>query len=196
MSREADPDRPTPVDDVPVWEDEYLDRVSDRLMFNYDLEKDRTVAGERFALYGRLAVESQKHFLHPALTYARHETYEHLFARRTPRPTVADLESLVDVGHDLADEWIDADEDHYGTEFTFVLVAEALPTETRSFVEGFRDRTLLKHGYHGRYEVNVGVVAPDREESIASENADVVDAFRLWGDVDERKKGLLTRLFG
>ncbi len=184
---------PDALDIVPNWDDEYLDRVSDRLMYSYDLERDRRVHGESFELYGELRILTQKQFAHPSLKYADHESAEHLFARRTERPTVAELERLVELGHTLAEEWVAADEEHYGTEFTFVLVAEELPDDVASFVEGFRDRTLLKWGYYGHYEVNLGVVVPEAERAVASTNADVVEAFTLWSDVTEPKEGLLSR---
>jgi len=102
---------------VPDWDDEYLDRVSDRLMYNYDLEKDRRVGGERWDLYGEMRVLSQKQFFHPALSYADHEAEEYLFVRHESRPTVAELERLVDLGNELADERVVADEEHFGTDF-------------------------------------------------------------------------------
>ncbi|OAQ54647.1 hypothetical protein HTG_03560 [Natrinema mahii] len=178
---------------VPEWDDEYFDRVSDRLMYSYDLEKDARVAGERWELYGEMRVRNQKQFLHPALSYADHETEEYLFARRESRPSVAELERLVDLGHDVADERIVADEEHFGTDVTFVLVADELPSDVREFVSGFRDRTLLKFGYYGHYDVNLVVVAPQPEESVASEVADVAEAFLLWDDVSEPPEGLLSR---
>ena len=178
---------------VPDWDDEYLDRVSDRLMYNYDLEKDHRVEGERWDLYGEMRVRSQKQFFHPALSYADHEAEEYLFARREPRPTVAELERLVDLGHGLADEWVVPDEEHFGTDFTFVLVADELPDDVSEFVDGFRDRTLLKFGYHGHYEVNLAVVVPDSEAHVASEAADAVEAFTLWDDVTEPDEGFISR---
>ncbi|ADB61858.1 hypothetical protein Htur_2990 [Haloterrigena turkmenica DSM 5511] len=178
---------------VPDWDDEYLDRVSDRLMYNYDLEKDRSVSGERWDLYGEMRVRSQKQFFHPALSYADHEAEEYLFARRESRPTVAALERLVDFGHDLADERVVPNEEHFGTDFTFVLVADELPDDVREFVDGFRDRTLLKFGYHGHYEVNLVVVVPDAEDHVASEAADVAEAFTLWDEVSEPDEGFLSQ---
>ncbi|UPV75659.1 hypothetical protein M0R89_06230 [Halorussus limi] len=183
-------------DDVPEWDDEYVDRVSDRLMFNYDLEKDRAVRDREFTLYGELKIESQKEFFHPALNYANHEQREHLFVRRADAVSVPDLEALVDLGHDLADEWIDADEEHFGTQFTFVVVAPEVPDDVREFVSGFKDRTLLKWGYYGDYEVTLAVVAPEREAAVGGESADVTAAFRTWDSVPdpERPPGLLGRL--
>ena len=181
-------------EDVPDWDDEYVDRVSDRLMFNYDLEKEFAARGRTFTMYGEMRMESQKQLLHPSVNYANHAHYEHLFVRRIDRPTVADLESLVELGHELADEWIKADEEHQGTDFTFVVVADEIPDAVASFVSGFKDRTLLRFGYYGHYEVNVGVVAPDREETVGSRNADVVAAFRTWESIPEAKPGLLGRL--
>ena len=185
-----------PLADVPDWDDEYLDRVSGNLMHSYDLERDHAAGGERFELYGELRITSQKQFLHPALSYAQHDAREHLFVRRD-RPTVREFERLVDLGHDLADDWIEADEEHFSTDFTFVLVGE-YGDDVRSFVEGFRDRTLLKYGYYGHYEVNVAAVDPERERAVGSENVDVVDAFVLWGRDEERdgKTGVLGRLRG
>jgi len=180
-------------EEVPTWDDEYFDRVSDRLMFSYDLERDYSVRGHSFPMYAELRMENQKQFLHPALNYADHETREHLFARRAGEPTVPDLEALVGLGHDLADDWIDADEEHYETNFTFVLVADTLSDAVRSFVSGFRDRTLLKYGYYGHYEVNLVVVAPDDEEGAASQEADVLQAFALWGDVEQPDEGFFSR---
>ena len=182
--------------DVPDWEDEYLDRVSDRLMFNFDLEKDYAVRGRTFPLYGRMLIKNQKQFFVAALRYGYHESTEHLFVDRADDVTVADLEALVELGHDLADEWITMDEDHFETAFTFVVVAPEVPEDVASFVEEFRDRTLLKYGYYGHYEIKLLVVAPDRERLVASEEADVGRAFRLWSPVDAESSGLLARLRG
>ncbi|WP_256030089.1 hypothetical protein [Natronomonas aquatica] len=178
---------------VPEWDDEYLDRVSDRLMYNYDLERDRHVHGERWEMYGEMRVLNQKQFFHPALSYADHETEEYLFVRREPRPTVAELRRLVDLGHEIADERIVADEEHFGTDVTFVLVCEELPDDVAGFVPGFRERELLKFGYYGHYDVNLVVVVPEAERAVASEAADVAEAFTLWKDVTEPEEGFLSR---
>lgn len=179
---------------LPSWDDDYLQGVAERLKFNYDLERDYAVNGEPFGMYGRLYVQSQKQFLHQSLNWANYETVEHLFVRRAPGVSVADLDALVDLGHDLADEWIEPDEEHQGTDFTFVLVVPEIPDAVRSHVDGFRDRTLLKYGYYGAYEVNLAVVAPDREDAVGSTEADVVTAFELWRDLDDTDSGLLGRL--
>lgn len=176
---------------VPHWDDEYVDRVSDRLMYNYDLEKDRAVAGERFTMYGRMDLVSQKHFLHPAISFAEHETTEHLFVQRIDRVDERTLDRFVDLGHDLADEWIDPDEEHFCTEFTFVAVAPEIPDDVRDRVSSFDGRTLLKYGYHGHYEINLVVVAPDMEALVACDNADVATAFRLWDEIERDEPGLL-----
>ncbi len=182
-------------EDVPVWDDEYLDRVSDRLFSNFDLEKDRTVGGERFELYGRMEMHTQKHFLHPSLSYAHHQTVEHLFATRRGTITVEDLQRYVEFAHDLADEWIEANEEHYGTDFTFAFVVPEIPEPVLEFVDGFEDRTMLRYGYYGHYEVNLVVAAPEAQAVVRSESADVGRAFALWESVDDgRKKGLLRRL--
>ncbi|MFC4551829.1 MULTISPECIES: hypothetical protein [Halorussus] len=182
--------------DVPDWNDEYVDRVSNRLMFNYDLEKDYRVRGESFTLYGEMRLESQKQFLHRSINYANHESREHLLVRRADSVSRADLEALVELGHDLADEWIVANEEHYGTDFTFAVVAPEIPEDVREFVSGFKDRNLLKLGYYGHYEVNLLVTAPDDEAVVESENADVAAAFRTWADVPEAREpaGFLARL--
>jgi hypothetical protein len=182
--------------DVPDWDDEYVDRVSDRLLFNYDLEKDVRVRGEAFPLYGQLSMTSHKQFLHPALSYARHDSAEHLFVRRAGSVTVAEIERLVALAHDLADEWIVADEEHFGTEFTFAIVVPAIPDDVRAFVTDFSDRTLLKYGYYGHYEVHLVVVAPERGAHVASEGADVWRAFAPWADTDGEEPGRIDRLLG
>jgi len=182
------------VEEVPHWtEDPYFDRVSDRLMYNYTLERDHRLRGERWDLYGEMRVLNQKQFFHPALSYGDHESEEYLYARRVDRPTVGELKRLVELGHDLADERVTANEEHYRTDFTFVLVADELPEEVRSFVEDQRERTLLKYGYYGHYEVNLGVVVPDEQEAVAGEAADVVEAFVLWEDVTQPEEGVLSR---
>ncbi|EMA26017.1 MULTISPECIES: hypothetical protein [Haloarcula] len=183
------------IEEVPHWTDDpYFDRVSDRLMYNYTLERDHRLRGERWDLYGEMRILNQKQFFHPALSYGDHESEEYLYARRVTRPTVGELKRLVELGHDLADERVTANEEHYRTDFTFVLVADELPEEVRSFVEGQRERTLLKYGYYGHYEVNLGVVVPDEQEAVAGEAADVVEAFVLWEDVTQPEEGVLSRL--
>jgi hypothetical protein len=178
---------------VPEFDDEYLDRVAGRLLYNYDLQKDYRLHGEQWALYGEMRVKSQKQFFHPALSYGDHESEEYLLVRRSDHPTVDELNRLVDFGHDLADEWITADEEHYGTDITFILITEEIPDAVVDYVEGFRDRTLLKFGYYGHYDVNLVVVAPDAEQSVASEVADVAAAFQLWDDVSTPDEGVLSR---
>ncbi|QDX40307.1 hypothetical protein [Salarchaeum sp. JOR-1] len=182
-----------PLAGVPDWDDEYLDRVSDRLMHNYDLRKDEDVQGERFDLAGALHVENRKQLIHPSIRYAEHDAREYVFARRTDAVSVESVDALSELGEALADEWIDADEEHYETGFTFVVVAPEIPGDVRAFVRSHGGRTLLKYGYYGRYEVNLVVVAPDREDVVASEHADVASAFTLW-DVDETEESAVRRL--
>jgi hypothetical protein len=189
-TREEEKGEPEP----PEWDDEYLDHVRDRVMHSYDLEKSYRVRGEPFTLYGDLRVESHKQFFHPSLQFGHYRSREYLFVRRAETVARRDLESLVELGHDLADEWIDPDEEHFSTEFTFVLVVPSIPEAVREYVSGFRDRTLLKHGYYGHYEVNLLVVAPDREGTVASREADVEDAFRVWEPLEAREPGLVERL--
>ncbi|PHQ39864.1 hypothetical protein DJ69_04040 [Halorubrum persicum] len=179
---------------VPDYDDEYFDRVSDRLMYSYDLDRDVVVDGERFGLYAEMRVRNQKQFLHPALSYADHDMREFVFARRVSRPRVDDLERLVEFAHEVADERVDGDEEHYGTDVTVVLVADRISDGVADFVDGFRDRTLLKFGYYGHYEVNLIVVAPDAERLVASETADTADAFRLWERIDQPDEGLFSRV--
>jgi hypothetical protein len=182
--------------DVPDWDDEYVDRVSDRLMFNYDLEKDYAVRGEQFTLYGEMQMHHEKHFLHPMLSFAPQDAFEHGFARRADRVDGPALEHLGDLGHDLADEWIEADEEHYSSDFTFALVVDDLPDEVREFVADFRDRTMLKRGYYGHYEIHLLVVAPDQETLVSSREANVAQAFRLWDPIETDEPSwwdLLTR---
>jgi hypothetical protein len=181
-------------EDVPEFDDDYLDAVRDRVMFSYDLERDRRVRGERFEMYGHLHMDRHKQFLHPSLRFGHHYSEEHLFVRRAESVDVAALDALVELGHDLADEWVEADEEHYVTEFTFVVVVPEYDEAVASRVAGFRDRTLLKGGFYGHYEVNLVVVAPDREEAVASDQADVAQAFRTWETVEPESAGVVERL--
>ena len=184
-----EPDLPEGAE-VPEWEGEYLDRVSDRLMFNYDLAKDERVGSEEFDLYGRMQIHNEKHFLHSALSFAHHDLEEHLFAKRAEAVTVADLEQLVDLGHELADQWIESNEEHFSTDFTFVLLVPEIPDDVASFVSKFRDRKMLKYGYHGHYEITFVVAAPEREELVASPEATVEEAFRLWEPIERKEPSL------
>lgn len=170
--------------DVPDWDDEYLDRVSDRLLFNYDLEKDVRAGGEAFSMYGEMRMLNKKHFLHPSLTFAEHESFEHVYVRQAEDLTVGDVEALVDLGHDLAEEEVDADPDHFSTEFVFVLVTEEIDAPVREFVGDFEERTMLKYGFNGHYEIHLVVVAPDEEDIVSSRDAHVEEAFRLWSPIE------------
>ncbi|WP_199268424.1 hypothetical protein [Halomarina oriensis] len=177
----------------PEWDDEFLDRVADSLQFNYDLQRDERVAGRRFALYGRLEMDSHKQFFHPAISFGHQFSYEHLYVDRLPRPTVADLDSLVEVGHELAAD-IDHDEEHYATEFVFVVLAEELTDDVAARVRSHDDRTMLKYGYHGHYEVDLVVVVPD-DQRVVDSGSPIADAFRLW-NTGQESSGLLGRLKG
>jgi len=192
---EHEHDGDSPLANVPDWDDDYLDRVSDRLLYSYDLERDRRVDGERFALYGRLEVENRKQFLHPAITYGHHETTEHLLVRRTNGVSVADIEALASLGERLGEAWVEPDERHFATEFVFGLVAPSIPAPVREHVADFESRTLLNYGYHGHYSVHLFVVAPRDEALVASPGTDVATAFRLWNDGrDEGEAGVVGRL--
>ncbi|WP_246084422.1 hypothetical protein [Salinadaptatus halalkaliphilus] len=183
------------LENVPDWDDEYLDRVSDRLMHTYDLDKDVRARSESFDLYGELRVESSKHLFHPSVQYANHHMREYLYADRRSSVTVADLERLVDLGHELADERVEPGDQHRATEFTFVLVVPEIPDEVASFVANFSDRTLLSYGFHGHYEIHCCVVAPDHEAIVTSDRTEIDAAFALWEPI-ERQGGVLSRVRG
>ncbi len=176
--------------ELPEWDDAYFDQLAGRLVYNYDLEKDRRVEGESFELYGQLSLTSKKHFLHPALSFAHHESTEHLFATRREALDVSTLDRFVELGHELADEWIEPDEEHFSTDFTFVVVADDVTDDVRDRVDGFQDRTLLKYGYNGHYEISLIVVDPERETIVASPAADATEAARVWADIEREEPGI------
>ncbi|GGM70591.1 hypothetical protein J2752_001802 [Halarchaeum rubridurum] len=178
----------------PTWDDAYLDDVAERLQYSFDLERDVALDGETWPLSGELNLEREKYFLHPSISYGRHDSDEHLFVRRADALDTDALDDLVDLGHRLADERITANERHYSTEFTFALVVPGIDDAVRDYVAGFRERTLLKYGYYGHYEVNLVVVAPGDESCVASAEADVADAFRTWRDPTVRERGLFGRV--
>ena len=178
------------LEEYPEWDDEYFMEVAGRLIYHYDLEKDKRAAGERFPMYGEMTIENKKHFLHPSIEIANHQSYEHLFAQRVDRIRTDDLDRLVELGHDLAADWIDPGPEHYSTEFTFVTVTEAIPDEVRSQVRGLDERTLLKYGYNGHYEVNLVVVAPEQRELLSNDAADVNEAFTTWEEIEREEPGL------
>lgn len=182
---------------IPTWENAYLDRVANRLMFNYDLQQDTHVEGHTFNLTAEMRIESKKHFFHPSLRYANHEAHEYIFVQQHQAPSVAYFKRLVELGHELADkqEYLDPDEEHFGTDFTFVVIANLIENAVDEFVGDFRDRTLLKFGYYGHYEINLIVVAPDDEIATASKKAESVAAFALWRDMDgQNSDGILSRV--
>ena len=67
------------------------------------------------------------------------------------------------------------------------------PRNSIRFVSGFRDRTLLKYGYYGAYEIHLAVVAPDREDVVVSKKSDIDDAICVWQSI-EPNRGFIDRL--
>ncbi|GAB3033353.1 hypothetical protein [Natronobiforma cellulositropha] len=183
-------------DDRPTWDDEYVERVAGRLSHHYDLERGYRLEGEQFTMYGQLRVTYERHAIHPSVTFGHHEAREHLFVTECERPTVATLEGLEALGERLAEEWVEADEDHYSTDFTFAVIAAELPEDAREYVSGYRNRTLLTYGYNGHYEINLLVVVPAREVCVSSANADVAQAFAVWEPIVAETPGRLDRLLG
>lgn len=189
---------PAPLDDEPPrpqWDDDYLDEVAGRLMFSFDLEKDRDVEGTRFDLYGLMQVESKTHIFHPLMDYGNHFSYEHLFVKRASHIDLDDIDRQIDLGHELASEWIIPDSEHYSTEFTFVSIVPEIPEAVADRVEAYKDRTLMKLGYHGHYEINLVVVNPADEEMNRSQNVDTHRAFRTWEDIENPERpGFIGRV--
>lgn len=168
----------------PEWDDPYLEEVAKRVTYHYDLEKDRDLDGTVYDMYGLVQVESRTHIFHPLLNYGNHYSYEHFFAKRRRFISVSDLERQVELGHDLASRWIVPDEEHHNTDFTFITIVEEIPDDVRQFVESYQERNLLKLGFHGHYEINLIVVAPETESIAASGSADLHRAFATWQDVE------------
>ena len=179
---------------VPRWNDDYFDRVALRLTHHYDLERDYDVDGRRFPMYGQLHVRHERHVIHQSVTFAEHRAEEHVFVDAITTPTVTDLERLSGLGERLAEEWVEADEDHYSTDFSFVVVATTLADDVAEYVDSYSNRTLLKYGYYGHTEVNLVVVVPDEETSVGSETADVEQAFRVWEPIVKAEPGRISRL--
>lgn len=180
---------------VPRWEDEpYLEAVALRLLHHYDLWQEYEVDDRQFPMYGQLYIQNERHAMHPSLSFAEHTSREHVFVVREDRPTRSTIDDLEAFGEQLADRWIEASEDHYSTDFTFAVVAETLADDVQSAVADYRNRTLLRYGYHGHYEINVLVVAPDEERLVESENTDLGSAFRTWESIERDQSGLVGRL--
>jgi len=54
-------------------------------------------------------------------------------------------------------------------------------------VRGLDERTLLKYGYNGHYEVNLVVVAPDQRDLVSNDAADVGEAFTTWEEIEREE---------
>lgn len=183
-------DRP---EDVPVWQENYLDAVGVRLMHYYSLEKDVRIDGQHFELFGEMNVLHERHAFHPALSFAHHKADEYVFATRIDHPDVQDFKRFISLGEQLATEWIDRDENHYSTDFSFAVACSEISDSVRSFVSSYKNRNLLKFGYFGHYEINLIVIDSARKESVASRNADVEQAFRVWEPIIPEEPTRLDR---
>ncbi len=173
----------------------YLDRVLDRLRHSYDLTADRTVDGRTFDWYGLCRVEHQKSFLHPSISYGDHSSLDHLFVQQRDGVEQSDLTELAELAHSIASDWIAPSPTHYETSFTFAVLVPELSPEVDSFVSEFTDRTLLRYGLHGRYDVAFIVVAPSDTQIAASPRAEVARAFSFSEpDPPEKPTGLRGRL--
>ncbi len=191
MSSSADPGATT----RPTWDDHYLDELAARLAHSYDLQKDRQINSRSFPLYGYLELHRQKQVLHPALSFAHHQLYEHVLVTTTDTISQQTVSDLVELGHTLADEWIDPGEEHYSTEFSFGVVTDHIPKAVTTAVSTIDERTMLKYGFNGHYDINIIVVAPEQEALIANDTADIAEAFRHWPPADASPGGLFDRLF-
>lgn len=112
-------------------------------------------------------------------------------ARRVRPIEPASVDRHVTLGHELAAAWIDADHEHFSTEFTFVLVAESIPEPVRRRVSELDERTLLSYGFTGHYDVHVVVVVPGAETLVASDGADVAEALATWDPLERETPSLL-----
>jgi hypothetical protein len=167
------------------WDDPYLRAVARRLRHHYDLEQGMRLAGQHFPMVGHLQMTNHKHLFHTSLRYADHSIHEHVLVTDVGDPTESTVQRLVDVGHTLASDpaYLDPSPDHYSTTFTFVLLCRTLPEAVTDTVTELRERTLLRHGYHGRYTIEVVAVNPEREQVIASAGADIAPAFATWAEL-------------
>lgn len=179
---------------IPELTDPYLETVGQRLVHNYDLESDYTVNGEQFDLYGYLEVHNKRQVLHPALSVGHHEAREHVFLKRTETLSEADLDRVIELGHALAEEWITADEEHYSTEFIFAFVTTSLAAPVSNRIEELDERTLLKFGYHGHYDIHIAAVDPTQQHLVSNAAFDLTEALRTWDPVSGTDPGLVTRL--
>lgn len=167
------------------WEDPYLRAVARRLWHHYDLEQGVHLAGWEFPMVGHLQMTNHKHLFHPSLRYADHSIHEHVLVTDVDGPSARTPPQLVEVGHTLASDpaYLDPSPDHYSTTFTFVLRCTSLPAALTTAVEQLRERTLLRHGYHGRYSIEMVAVSPEDERVVASAGAEIAAAFATWAEL-------------
>ncbi len=195
MTEEPSTNQPSDTPEhIPELTDPYVEAVGQRLVHNYDLEGDYTVNGERFDLYGYLEVHNQRQVLHPALSVGHHESREHVFLKRTETLSEADLDRMIELGHALAEEWITADEEHYSTEFIFVFVCSSLSDPVSNRIEELDERTLLKFGYHGHYDIHIAAVDPAQQHLVSNAAFNLTEAVRTWEPVGGTDSGLMPRV--
>jgi len=167
------------------WEDPYLRAVARRLRHHYDLDQGVRLAGWEFPMVGHLQMTNHKHLFHPSLRYADHSIHEHVLVTDVDSPSARTPPELVEVGHTLASDptYLDPSPDHYSTSFTFVLRCTSLPAALTTAIEQLRERTLLRHGYHGRYSIEMVAVSPEDERVVASADADIAPVFATWAEL-------------
>ena len=176
---------PAGTDPPERWEDPYLRAVARRLRHHYDLERGVRVAGEHFPMVAHLQMTNHKHLFHPSLRYADHTMFEHVLVTDVDSPTRATIQRFIEVGHTLAadPDYLDPSPEHYSTSFTIVLRCRELPEALVPVVEQHRERTLLRHGYHGQYTVEMVTVSPETQQLAASAEAEIAPAFATWAEL-------------
>lgn len=179
--------------EFPEWERDYLNRLAGRIVHSYDLEKNKHIRGFDFTLYASFEAQRHKQLFHPAISYAEHNLYEYLFVNEYDTVTIETVDQLIDLGHELADDWIDADDDHYATEFSFGLIVPSIPDDIRQYVSRIDERTMLRYGFDGHYDIHIIVVAPEEQSIVATDRAEIQAAFIEW-DTQSRSTGIFSSL--
>lgn len=152
--------------------DEYIDIISEKLTYNYNVEKEKDLNGTMFDLHAICNVNNSKFIGSKKIVVYAYDNNSYIYVKNFKTLSIEDVRNVLDANAEKLLTSTQVDSEHMSTHYTIVFVTESsLPSELKNFIKKYRKQKSYAFGFKGWSSIGVVLVSLGENEIVYNKDA-------------------------
>ncbi|MFV0499677.1 MAG: hypothetical protein ACK5NF_06595 [Bacilli bacterium] len=150
----------------------YIDDVSERLSFYYDIKSDQIINNTFFDLYAVSNVQNSKYMGSKKVVVYAYNNNSYIYIKKEKVITIDSIVEVLDKNVEILLNQSRDDDNHMSTHYTFVFVSDTtIDNETIKFVKKYRKQKSYSFGLNGWSSIGIILISLNNNTVINNKDA-------------------------